>query len=245
MRPLIGLLALLAIVGAVACLVLLVPRPLPLVATLPAWPAVVTTLAGDGTPALRDGPAWTAQFAEPFGIAVTADGDAYISDAADNNRIRFLSRHGWVATLAGGNEGFLDGRGSSAAFNSPSGIALDAAGALLVADTGNHAIRRVTGDGSVSTVAGTGAPGFADGPATDAQFDGPIGIATDRAGRVWVADTYNFLYIVTNTMRDGRAATDFWDTSLLTPGDYTLRIIARDASGNEATQNTDIPVVVR
>ena len=68
-------------------------------------------------------------------------------------------------------------------------MALDAAGVLYVADTGNHAIRRITADGFVSTLAGDGTPGDADGSA--ARFNGPVGVAVDGSGRVIVADTYN------------------------------------------------------
>lgn len=88
-------------------------------------------------------------------------------------------------------EGFVDGAGTAAAFNTPSGLAVDGAGNLIVADTGNHAVRRVTPQGVVSTLAGTGTAGFRDGPAAQAQFNGPIGVAVDKAGRIYVADTYN------------------------------------------------------
>jgi sugar lactone lactonase YvrE len=93
--------------------------------------------------------------------------------------------------VAGGTRGFHDGVGSTAAFSTPSGLALSPDGALYVADTGNHAIRRMTPDGSVSTVAGDGVPGYADGPAHQARFNGPIGIAVAPDGRIFVSDTYN------------------------------------------------------
>jgi sugar lactone lactonase YvrE len=154
-------------------------------------PAHVGPLAGDGQVGWRDGPALQAQFADPYGLALDPHGALYVSDAGDNDRIRVLRTDGRVATLAGGVEGFKDGQGAEARFDTPSGIVLDAVGNLYVADTGNHAIRKVTPDGVVTTLAGTGKPGWRDGPGAQAQFDGPMGLAIDKAGRVIVADTYN------------------------------------------------------
>ena len=155
------------------------------------WPPRVTTLAGDGHVGWRDGAAAQAQFADPYGIALDPHGALYVSDAGATDRIRVLRTDGTVATLAGGSEGFQDGQGAAARFDTPSGLALDATGNLYVADTGNHAIRKVTPDGVVTTLAGTGAPGWRDGPGAQAQFDGPMGVAVDAAGRVIVADAYN------------------------------------------------------
>jgi sugar lactone lactonase YvrE len=96
-----------------------------------------------------------------------------------------------VTTLAGGREGFADGAGASASFNTPSALALDAAGNLYVADTGNNRVRKVTPEGVVTTLAGDGAAGYVDGPAAEARFDSPVGVAVDKDGAVYVADTYN------------------------------------------------------
>src|SRR5436189_4297660 len=96
-----------------------------------------------------------------------------------------------MSTIAGGEWGFADGNGTAARFDTPSGIAIDRQGMLYVADTGNNAIRRVTSSGDVSTVAGNTTPGYRDGRALEARFNGPVGVAVDRGGRVIVADTYN------------------------------------------------------
>ncbi len=157
----------------------------------PEWVPRISLLAGDGHTGLPDGPAAQARFADPYGLALGAQGQLYVADAGDNNRIRVVHPDGSVSTLAGGSEGFADGAGSAARFHTPSGLALDEAGNLYVADTGNHAIRKVSPAGEVSTLAGTGAPGHADGPGAQAQFNGPIGVAVDATGRVLVADTYN------------------------------------------------------
>ena len=155
------------------------------------WPAQLGLASGDGQRGLREGPALQARFADPYGIAVAADGTRYVADAGDNNRIRRISVDGLVSTLAGSAEGFIDGSGSAAAFNTPSGLALDREGNLYVADTGNHAIRKVTPQGVVTTLAGDGVAGSTDGPAAQARFNGPLGVAVDGAGNVFVADTYN------------------------------------------------------
>ena len=155
------------------------------------WPPHVMALAGDGQVGWRDGAAAQARFADPYGLALDPHGALYVSDGGDSNRIRVLPPDGMVSTLAGGAEGFQDGQGAAARFDTPSGLALDATGNLYVADTGNHAIRKVTPEGVVTTLAGTGAPGYRDGPGRQAQFDGPMGVAVDAAGRVIVADAYN------------------------------------------------------
>lgn len=155
------------------------------------WTGQLSLTAGDGVRGLQDGVGPQARFDDPWGIVVAKDGTRYIADAGDSNRIRRIAKDGVVSTLAGGREGFIDGVGATAAFHTPSALARDAHGNLYVADTGNHAIRKVTPEGTVTTVAGTGEAGFRDGPAAQAQFNGPIGVAVDGTGRLYVADTYN------------------------------------------------------
>ena len=154
-------------------------RPVP---TVIGWKAHVSTIAGDGSPLV---------LSDPFGVAVAADGTIYVADAGESNRIRKISPDGSVATLAGGSEGFADGAGTSASFNTPSALALGPDGNLYVADTGNNCIRKITPDGTVSTVAGNGTAGYVDGPAATAEFNGPIGLAVSSSGDIYVADTYN------------------------------------------------------
>ena len=160
-------------------------------ATTLGWSARIALVSGDGVAGLRDGSAAQARWSDPWGIAVDAHGVSYVADAGDNNRIRRIAADGVVSILAGGREGFADGVGAAATFNTPSGLALDNAGNLYVADTGNHAIRKITPQGVVTTLAGTGTAGYRDGAAAQAQFDAPIGVAVDNAGKVYVADTYN------------------------------------------------------
>lgn len=155
------------------------------------WQPIVTTLAGDGSPGFSDGALNQARFADPFGIAIDDKGNLYIADAGENNRIRKITPDGMVATIAGGEEGFQDGQGSSARFNTPSALAVDAQGNLYVADTGNNAVRRVAPDGMVTTIAGSGKAGSRDGAAREAEFNGPVGVAVDAQGNIYIADTYN------------------------------------------------------
>lgn len=130
-------------------------------------------------------------FSDPYAVAVDKQGNVFVSDAGEHNQIMKIGADGSVVPFAGSVEGFTDGLAAQAAFNTPSGIALDNKGNLLVADTGNHAIRRISPEGMVTTVAGNGKPGNRDGMGTEAQFNGPVGIAVDAAGNIYVADTYN------------------------------------------------------
>src|SRR6185503_4094481 len=75
--------------------------------------------------------------------------------------------------------------------NTPSGVALTPNGFLIIADTGNNRIRTLTPIGQAGTVAGNGTAGYVDGPANKAQFNGPIGVAVDARGNIYVADSYN------------------------------------------------------
>ncbi len=142
------------------------------------WPAALTTVAGDGVRGVADGPAAQAHFSDPFAVALDGKGALYVADAGDANRIRKIDRDGRTTTLPG-------------AFDTPSGLAVDAAGDVIVADTGANAIHKISPKGVVTTLAGDGTAGFRDGPAGQARFNGPIGVATDGKGNVYVADTYN------------------------------------------------------
>jgi DNA-binding beta-propeller fold protein YncE len=188
-------------------------RPTP---TLAGWRATVETLAGDGSPGAEDAQTAThARFQNPFGIAIDARGNVYVADAGESNRIRKIAAGDGepettaaaVTTLAGGAQGFADGTGDAASFNTPSAIAVDAGGNLYVADTSNNRIRKVTPEGSVTTLAGDGTAGWRDGAASNAQFNAPVGVAVDARGeRVYVADTYNDrIRLITTT--DGQVTT--------------------------------------
>ncbi|MBT2185634.1 hypothetical protein [Sphingobium nicotianae] len=170
----VGLLALLASLGGIWLLMRLAVVP----PTKFGWPAEMTIVAGNGARGHVDGDGTQARFSDPFAVAIDAGGTLYVADAGDTNRIRKIDRDGRVTTLPG-------------AFDTPSGLALDKAGNLIVADTGANAIFRISPAGEVTMIAGDGIAGFRDGPASQARFNGPIGVAVDAEGNIYVADTYN------------------------------------------------------
>jgi sugar lactone lactonase YvrE len=177
---------------------------------------VVTTLAGQaGVSGSSDGTG-SARFNHPTGIAVDSAGNVYVADTG-NNAIRKVSSTGVVTTLAadlgspihvvspsplqGGlvvyfGAGIDSGTGnryaSSEFLNGPSGIAVDTAGNLYVANTLSHTVRKIDSTGVVTTIAGTaGTSGLVDGTASAARFQGPQGLVLDSSGNLYVADTNN------------------------------------------------------
>ena len=155
---------------------------------------VFTHFAGsNGGGGYDDGTGTAARFSFANSVAVDSSGNVYVADT-NNSTIRKISPSGVVTTLAGiaGAEGSLDGTGSAARFNRPQGIAVDGAGTAYVADTNNSVIRKITPAGAVTTLAGTaGSSGSSDGTGAAARFDYPQGVAVDRDGNVYVADTEN------------------------------------------------------
>ncbi len=126
-------------------------------------------------------------------MAVDSAGNVYVADAIDS-RIQKVTPAGVVTTLAGtaGAPGSADGTGSAASFNWPSGVAVDGAGNVYVADTDNSTIRKVTPAGMATTLPGTaGATGSADGTGSPQALTTHSGVAVDSAGNVYVADTGN------------------------------------------------------
>lgn len=149
---------------------------------------VVTTFAGSGTQGATDGPASTATFNQPYGIAVDTFGNLYVADYS-NNKVRKITPTGIVSTLAGsGLYGSVDGTATVAAFRGPTGVAVDASGNVYVTDLHNFKIRKITVAGVVSTLAGNGTNASVDGPVATASFSQPQGITVDVSGNVYVAD---------------------------------------------------------
>ena len=155
----------------------------------------ISTAAGGGTTLGDNGPATSAKLSEPQAVAVDSGGNLYIADA---NRVRLVSA-GVITTAAGnGTSGYQGDSGppTAAMLSGPSGIAVDAAGSLYIADSGNNRIREVAA-GIIATVAGNGNYGFtgANGAATSATLGAPSAVAVDAAGSLYVTDAYRVLKI--------------------------------------------------
>ena len=147
-------------------------------------------VTGDG------GPATSAALCFPGGIALDATGNLFIADQC-NSRIRKVTPNGIITTVAGSGEGNASfgysgdgGPATNAMLNYPTGVAVDTAGNLFIADLFNSRIRKVTSDGIISTVAGNGTAGESGdgGPATSAMLNGPNSVAVDAAGNLFIAD---------------------------------------------------------
>ena len=150
---------------------------------------LVSTLAGNGGSGAKDGPAATASFGEPTGIAVDVAGNVYVADELDKE-IRRIS-NGAVTTFT--KTGFVTYTGGGLAFfNNPIGLAVDGASNVYVADENSNIIEKLTQAGSATILAG-GAPGFNTGTGAGASFDHPYGIAIDGSGNIIVADYLNAL----------------------------------------------------
>ncbi len=158
---------------------------------------VVTTWAGSaGRTGSVDGTGAAARFNQPEGILAAADGTLYVSDTL-NHTIRKITTGGVVSTLAGvaGTPGDSNGTGAAARFRHPQGLAFDRDGNLIVADTFNNLIRRVTPAGVVTTVVGNSTyygVGGVDGSGVQVRFEHPTAVAVNSAGEIFVADGNNF-----------------------------------------------------
>jgi len=165
---------------------------------------VVITVAGQaGVTGSTDGPASTALFKVPYGVAVDGSGNIYVADTG-NRTIRKITSAGVVSTIAGttGVGGSADGIGRAAQFSYPWGIATDSSGNVYVADTGANTIRKISPAGVVTTLAGlAGTAGATDGIGPAALLNGPDGIALDSSGNLYIADSGN------NEIRKAQAAT--------------------------------------
>ena len=205
---------------------------------------IINTVAGGG---VGDGGAATsAGLLGSYGAAVDSAGNLYVADAGNNRIRKIAAATGVISTVAGNGSGSFAGDGgvaTSASLASPSGVAVDSAGNLYVADTGNHRIRKITAaTGIISTVAGNGPYLYAGdgGAATSASLSYPKGVAVDSAGNFYVADSgHNLIRKVTAATGlittvagngrccytgDGGAATS---ASLFSPSSVTI-----DQTGN-------------
>ncbi len=157
---------------------------------------IITTVAGGGTGGLGDGgPAIDGDLYEPYSTANDATGNLYIADAG-HNRIRMVNTSGIITTIAGTGTGGYNGDNilaTSAELKGPTGVAVDAAGNVYIADNYNNRIRKIDATGIITTVAGNGTMGYSgDGAAaTAAALNLPHELAVTPAGIIYISDTWN------------------------------------------------------
>jgi uncharacterized protein (TIGR03437 family) len=158
---------------------------------------LIHTIAGTGVAGWNGdgGPATAAQLNLPYGVAVDGAGNIYVADLG-NNRVRRIGPDGVIRTWAGNGGAGSEGDGgpaTSAQLHTPRNLALDAAGNLYISEFDGHRVRKVSPDGRIWTVAGTGTAGYRGdgGPGPSAQLSSPAGLAVDRTGALYIADSQN------------------------------------------------------
>jgi len=161
----------------------------------------VTTIAGSGTQGTVNAVGTSAQFNQPYDITIDSSGNLYVVDLGSSNiRKITVGPSRSVSVLAGNNNSGspIDLTGTSARFNGPKGIAIDTAGNVYIADTGNNLIRKITPLGAVTTIAGGGsvggtAPGNSPGVGTNALFATPSSLDIDSSGNLYILDQFSAL----------------------------------------------------
>ncbi|MBN2106078.1 MAG: thrombospondin type 3 repeat-containing protein [Deltaproteobacteria bacterium] len=159
--------------------------------------ATIAAFAGTGSSGYTGdgGAATAAELRYPLGTAIDSSGNLYIADT-NNHCIRKVAANGVITTVAGtGDSGYSgdNGPATAAELYYPAGIVLDGSGGFYIADRYNHRIRKVAANGTITTFAGTGSSGYSgdNGPAAAAELDSPYGIALDKNGALYIADTRN------------------------------------------------------
>jgi sugar lactone lactonase YvrE len=192
---------------------------------------VVSTLAGlPSNYGHADGTGPDAQFRGSYAISVDAAGNVFVADS-QSHTIRKVTPAGVVTTLAGLDQttGTADGNGAAARFSDPEGIVADGSGNVYIADSGNHAIRKLTAANDVTTFAGlAGTSGFVDGAGNAARFNVPYGMALDSAGNFYVADCANR---AVRKITPGGVVTTLAGSSSVVPLNSPFGVAA-DAAGN-------------
>ena len=161
-----------------------------------------------GTREPYDGPDDESRLSRDRGIAVDNAGNVYIANI-DNNYVRRVDATGNVSVIAGTREPGYGGDGGPAVeaqLSYPADVAVDHAGNIYIADTGNHRIRRIDTTGTITTIAGTGEPGYGGdgGRAVEAQLASPFALTVDSSGNLYVADLGNYRIRVLTQSMDSR-----------------------------------------
>ena len=154
----------------------------------------ITTIAGTGVPLDNGdgGPATAAELNYPIDVTMDAIGNLYIADMV-NNRIRKIDALGIINTIAGDGFGSYNGDGipaTNAEINMPTGVAVDNAGNIYIADGLNNRIRMINTSGIITTIAGNGMAGNSGdgGPATAAKLNRPYNVRVDNVGYIYISD---------------------------------------------------------
>ena len=174
--------------------------PIPAITGSAKWipAAIITTVAGTGTASSTGdgGSAASATLNQPVDVTVDSQGNIYIAERS-GERIREITPNGLINTVAGtgsgGSPGAETGPATSERLNLPEGVFAEPGGSILIADFNNNRVRRLTTDGNITTIAGTGVAGYNGdgGPATSALLHGPIGVAEDAEGNIYISDSTN------------------------------------------------------
>lgn len=163
---------------------------------------IINVTVGNNLKIVSGGASTLAQFEENiWDISVDFEGNTYV---IVSSKILRVSDEGLVSVFAGGSDGFADGTGGSAKFFNPKGVDIDKDGNIYVADSYNHKIRKITSNGVVTTIAGS-SQGFEDGDALNAKFNTPLGLAVDKVGNVYVADSNN--HKIRKISKEGKVTT--------------------------------------
>ncbi|MES1228241.1 MAG: hypothetical protein ABUL72_06180, partial [Armatimonadota bacterium] len=150
--------------------------------------STVSTLAGSGASGSVDGPAMSATWAQPYGVAVSQSDTVYVTDASGYNTVRSIA-NGQTSLLAGGGTAGTNGFGATAGFNGPHGLAVNPVdGTVIVAESGGNRIRRSASNGQVSTIAGTGAATSTTGSGASATLNAPEAVAVSPSGVIYVTE---------------------------------------------------------
>ena len=203
---------------------------------------LVSTVAGAGGCCFSGdgGPAVNAQFETPFAVAVDGAGNLFVADIY-GSRVRKISSSGIISTIAGDGSYNFSGDGgpaSAAQLHAPTGVAVDPAGNLFIADYCNQRIRKVSVDGTIATFAGGGARTGDGIPATEARLISLLGVAVDAAGNVLIADEYTGVRkvspdgIISTVAGGGQAWGTAADGGPATSGAILPFGVAVDGSGN-------------
>lgn len=205
---------------------------------------IITTIAGNGTAGYTGDNiyATNAELNQVSGVTVDGAGNVYISDVK-NFRVRKVAANGSITTIAGtGTQGFSGdgGLATAAELAAPSGLALDAAGNLYVADFDNYRVRKIGTNGIITTVAGSTLGYSGDGgPATNAHLNVPLSVAFDTVGNLYIADSFN------NAIREafygGQPTLSLTNVSAANVGDYSVTISS--ALGSMASSSVFLELI--